>query len=42
MDGGDMPTRDEWLEEQERKRGAVQERVRQPREAHILQGKNKA
>ena len=37
-----MPTRDEWLEEQERKRGAVQERVRQPREAHILQGKNKA
>lgn len=42
MDGGDMPTRDEWLEEQERKKGAVQERVREPREAHILQGKNKA
>ena len=42
MDGGDMPTRDEWLEEQERKKGAAQERPRQPREAHILQGKNKA
>lgn len=42
MDGGEMPTREEWLKEQERKKGAVQERVRQPREAHILQGKNKA
>jgi hypothetical protein len=42
MDGGDMPTRDEWLEEQEQKKGAVRERVREPREAHILQGKNKA
>lgn len=42
MDGGEMPTRDEWLEEQEQKRGAVAERARQPRERHILQGKNKA
>ena len=41
MDGGDMPTRDEWLEEQERKKGAVNDRPA-PREAHILQGKNKA
>lgn len=41
MDGGEMPTRDEWIEEQERKKGVVQERVRQPRETHILQGKNK-
>lgn len=40
MDGDEMPTRDEWLEEQEQKRGKVQER-RPPREAHILQGKNK-
>lgn len=42
MDGGEMPTRDEWLEEQERKKGVAQERPIQPREAHILQGKNKA
>jgi len=41
MDGGDMPTREEWLEEQERKKGAVKDRPA-PREAHILQGKNKA
>lgn len=40
MEGDEMPTRDEWLEEQERKRGTVQER-RPPREPHILQGKNK-
>lgn len=42
MDGGEMPTRDEWLEEQERKKGVIKERAREPREAHILQGKNKA
>ncbi len=42
MDGGEMPTRDEWLEEQEQKKGAVAERARQPRERQILQGKNKA
>jgi len=41
MEGDEMPTRDEWLEEQERKKGVVKERVREPREAHILQGKNK-
>jgi hypothetical protein len=40
MDGDEMPTRDEWLEEQERKKGTV--KTRQPaKEAHILQGKNK-
>lgn len=38
MDGGEMPTRDEWLEEEERKKGEV--KPRQPtREPHILQGK---
>ena len=37
MDGGEMPTRDEWLKEQEEKRGAPS---RPPRERHILQGKN--
>ena len=40
MDGGEMPTREEWLEEQERKKGVVKERSA-PREAHILQGRNK-
>lgn len=40
MDGDEMPTREEWLEEQEAKKGKVQER-RPPREAHIVQGKNK-
>lgn len=39
MDGGDMPTRDEWLEEQEQKKGTVKERRVAPREPHILQGK---
>tara|TARA_R110002153_G_scaffold237485_2_gene391650 strand:- start:120 stop:392 length:273 start_codon:yes stop_codon:yes gene_type:complete len=37
MDGGEMPTRDEWLKEQEEKKGAPS---RQPRERHILQGRN--
>lgn len=38
MDGGELPTRQEWLEEQEKKKGAPQ--VRPPRsETHILQGK---
>lgn len=37
MDGGEMPTRDEWLKEQEEKRGAPS---RRPREGHILQGRN--
>ena len=39
MDGGEMPTRDEWLEEQERKKGTAKERFREPQ---ILQGKNNA
>ena len=40
MDGGEMPTREEWLEEQERKKGNT--KIRQPdRNPHILQGKNK-
>ena len=37
MDGGEMPTRDEWLEEQNQKQGNL---PRPPRERHILQGKN--
>ena len=40
MDGDEMPTRAEWLEEQEAKSGKAQER-RPPREPQILQGKNK-
>lgn len=40
MDGDEMPTREEWLQEQENKKGAVRER-RAPREPHILQGRNK-
>lgn len=40
MDGGELPTRQEWLEEQEKKNSVSRER-RPPREAHILQGKNK-
>ncbi len=39
MDGGEMPTREEWLEEQNSKRGKP---LRQPRERQVLQGKNKA
>jgi len=38
MDGGDMPTRDEWLEEQASKRGVAQQKPRHS-EPHILQGK---
>lgn len=41
MDGGELPTREEWLEEQKAKKGAVKEEPRRPREPHILQGKNK-
>lgn len=41
MDGGELPTREEWLEEQERKRSEPQERRRPPSEPHILQGKNR-
>ena len=36
-----MPTRDEWLEEEDRKKGVVKERLVSPKEPHILQGKNK-
>lgn len=39
MEGDDMPTRAEWLEEQEKKKGKTQERRRPPSEPHILQGK---
>lgn len=39
IDGGEMPTREEWLKEQELKKGAVKERLQPPREPHILQGK---
>ena len=38
MEGDEMPTRDEWIAEQENKKGAVQER-RPAREPHIVQGK---
>ncbi len=38
MDGGDMPTREEWLEEQENKKGVVRERP-EPREPRVIQGK---
>lgn len=41
MDDGEFPTRKEWSEEQRAKRGAIKERQVQPREPHILQGKNK-
>ena len=40
MDGGEMPTRDEWLEEQKAKKGAVRP-MQDRREPTILQGKNK-
>jgi len=40
MEGDEMPTREEWLKEQENKKGVVQER-RTPKEPTILQGKNK-
>jgi len=36
MDGGEMPTREEWLEEQGKKQGNP---PRPPRERHVLQGK---
>ena len=39
MDGGELPTRDEWLEEQERKTASESKVRRSPREPHILQGK---
>jgi hypothetical protein len=39
MDGGDMPTREEWLKEQEVKNGASKERRPPSRQPHILQGK---
>ena len=38
MDGGDMPTRDEWLQEQQSKNSEPQKR-QPPKERHILQGK---
>jgi len=39
MDGENMPTRAEWLEEQERKNSTPEPRRRPPREPRILQGK---
>lgn len=41
MDGDEMPTRDEWLEEQEKKKGAVRPAPRKSSEPQILQGKNR-
>lgn len=39
MDDGEMPTRDEWLKEQEAKRNNAQERPPGRSEPQILQGK---
>jgi hypothetical protein len=40
MDGGEMPTREEWLEEEEMKRGTIKKAQSAPqRGPHILQGK---
>lgn len=39
MDGGDMPTRDEWLEEQEMKKGSNVPKQVDRRGPRILQGK---
>lgn len=40
MDGGEMPTRDEWIDEQERKRGGT--KIDHRRDGpQVLQGKNK-
>lgn len=38
MEGDEMPTRGEWLEEQDRKENRSRERI-PPRERNILQGK---
>jgi len=40
MDGEEMPTREEWLEEQKQKRAEPQRKPMR-NEPHILQGKNK-
>jgi len=39
IDGGDMPTREEWLKEQQIKTGGSKERPSRLREPQILQGK---
>jgi hypothetical protein len=39
MDGGEMPTRAEWIEEQTRLSGGNKTMSRQPREEQILQGR---
>lgn len=39
MDGGELPTREEWLEEQERKNASENKSRKPAREPHILQGK---
>lgn len=39
MDGGEMPTRDEWLQEQLAKKSLGNQRPTSNREPHILQGK---
>lgn len=39
MDGGDLPTREEWLEEQDRKNASENKNRPPSREQHILQGK---
>jgi len=39
MDGGEMPTRDEWLAEQQAKKGEVKARPPARSDPHLLQGK---
>ena len=40
IDGGELPTRDEWLEEQEKKSGQSKTKPRhKPDSSHILQGR---
>jgi hypothetical protein len=41
MDDGELPTRKEWAQEQEAKKGIVKQRPMQNHEANILQGRNK-
>ncbi len=41
MDDGDLPTRKEWSEEQEAKKGTIKQRPMRNHEANILQGRNK-
>jgi hypothetical protein len=39
MDGGPLPTREEWLEEQQRKAGKPQQPAYRHKEVNIIQGR---